>query len=87
MLMLAFRFKGTRKVMASRLMATTDFQAELREYLPILEKTYPDYQISAIEIVSYQRGAFFYHPWPDGMKLVEAYRIQRSEGDGLDEAA
>ncbi len=87
MLMLAFRFKGTRKVVASKLMATTDFQTELSEHLPVLEKVYPDYDVNAVEIVSYQKGTFFYDPWPGGMKLVEAYRSQRSEPAKLYEAA
>ena len=82
MLMLAFRFKGTRKVMASRLMATTDFVSELEAHLPILDKVYSDYTINAVEIVSYQRGAFLYEPWPDGLKLAKAY--QQAQGKDVD---
>ena len=89
MLMLAFRFKGTRKVMASRLMETSDFIGELEAHLPILDKVYPDYTINAVDIVSYQRGAFFYDPWPDGLKLAKAYQQAQGkdvEGDDANES-
>lgn len=84
MLMLAFRFKGTRKVMASRLMATIDFVGELEAHLPVLDKVYSDYTINAIEIVSYQRGAFFYDPWPDGLKLARAHQQAQGKDVGTE---
>ena len=89
MLMLAFRFKGTRKVMASRLMATSDFVGELEAHLPVLDKVYPDYTVNAVEIVSYQRGAFFYDPWPDGLKLAREHQLAQGrdvDGDDADDA-
>lgn len=85
MLMLAFRFKGTRKVMASRLMATSDFIGELEAHLPILDKVYPDYTVNAVEIVSYQRGAFFYDPWPDGLELAKAHQSAQGKNVEADE--
>jgi|GEM_PF-2661524 len=71
MLMLSFRFKGTRKVVASRLMSSRDFRAELEAHLPVLDNLYSSYQVSAVEIISYQRGKFYYDPWPEGLKLVQ----------------
>jgi hypothetical protein len=83
MLMLTFRFKGTRKVMASRLMATSDFLGELEAHLPVLDQVYSDYTVNAVEIVSYQRGAFFYDPWPDGLKRAREYQL--SQGKDVDD--
>lgn len=98
MLMLAFRFKGTRKVMASRLMATSDFVGELEAHLPVLDKVYSDYTVNAVEIVSYQRGAFFYDPWPDGLQRAREHQLSQGKqvdddsadadlGDELEDAA
>ena len=82
MLILSFRFTGTRKVVASRLMGSLDFKAELEAFVPILERLYGHYRVSAVEIISYQRGGFFYDPWPDGLSLVQSYQAQRDQPPG-----
>ena len=88
MLTLTFRFKGKRKLVASRLMESRDFVAELETYLPVLAASYPDHEVSAVEIVSYQKGDFFYDPWRGGLELVEAwFDTHRSEEEELDAAA
>lgn len=79
MLMLAFRFEGTRKVVASRLLIRDDFVAELVSHLPVLDRVYSDWNVSAVEIVSFQKGAFYYDGWPGAMEIVEAYRRQTED--------
>jgi hypothetical protein len=79
MLMLAFRFEGTRKVIASRLLIRDDFVAELVSHLPVLDRVYADWDVSAVEIVSFQKGAFYYDGWPGAMEIVKAYRRQTAE--------
>lgn len=79
MLMLAFRFQGTRKVVASRLLTRDDFVAELIDHLPVLDRVYADWDVSGVEVVSFQRGAFYYDDWPDAMKIVRAYRQRQDE--------
>lgn len=74
MLMLAFRFKGTRKLVASRLLIRDDFVAELIEHLPVLDRVYPDWEVSSVEIVSFQKGAFYYDEWPGAMEIVRAHQ-------------
>lgn len=78
MLILLFHFRGTRKVVASRLMESLDFKAELEAFLPILDRHYGHYLVSAVNIVSYQRGDFFYDPWPEGLYLVQAHQAERN---------
>lgn len=88
MLTLTFRFKGKRKLVASHLMETQDFVTELEAYLPVLAQSYPDQEVSAVEIVSYQKGDFFYDPWPGGLELVETwFETHRSEEEELHAAA
>lgn len=79
MLMLSFRFEGTRKVVASRLLLRDDFVGELLEHLPVLDKVYPDWDVSAVQIVSFQKGAFYYDDWPGAMDVVQAYRQHHAE--------
>jgi hypothetical protein len=74
LLMLLFRFKGTRKVVASRLLIRDDFLAELLAHLPVLDSVYSGWRVNSVEIVSFQKGAFYYDEWPDAMKVVRAYR-------------
>lgn len=92
MLMLLFRFKRSRKVVASRLMASRDFRAELEAYLPILDRYYGSYVVGGVEVVSYQRGGFYYDPWPGGLELVRAHQalrgledVEEVLDDGLDD--
>lgn len=86
LLMLAFKFEGTRKVVASRLLLRDDFVAELLAHLPVLDRVYADWRVSAVEIVSFQKGAFYYDEWPGAMKIVRAYRAaQGTEGDEGDD--
>lgn len=91
LLMLAFRFKGTRKVVASRLLIRDDFVAELIAHLPVLDRVYSDWRVSSVEIVSFQKGAFYYDEWPDAMKVVRAYRAAQGtaedDEDGLPDDA
>lgn len=72
MLMLVFRFRNRRKLVASRLMETADFVGELEAHLPVLERLYGDLEVSGVEIVSYQNGRFYSDPWPGGLRLVQA---------------
>ena len=84
MLMLAFRFVGTRKVVASRLLVQDDFIGELLAHLPVLERVYADWEVAGVEIVSFQKGAFYYDEWPGAMEIVRAWRSQRSIEEGAD---
>lgn len=81
MLMLAFRFEGTRKVVASRLLIRDDFVGELISHLPVLDRVYADWDVSAVEIVSFQKGAFYYDEWPAAMDIVRAHRRARDAGE------
>ena len=81
MLMLAFRFEGSRKVVASRLLIRDDFVAELVSHLPVLERVYPDWDVRGVEIVSFQRGAFYYDEWPGAMEIVRAWSAHRASED------
>jgi hypothetical protein len=81
MLILLFRFKGTRKIVASRLMESQDFWTELEAFLPTLARYYSRHAISAVEIVSYQAGGFFYDPWPDGLKHAKAFQDNSNSFD------
>ena len=82
MLMLAFRFEGSRKVVASRLLLGDDFIHELVSHLPVLERVYPDWDVRGVEIVSFQKGAFYYDDWPGAMEIVRAWRAQRTTDAG-----
>lgn len=82
MLMLTFRFEGTRKVVASRLLIRDDFVGELIDHLPVLDRVYPDWDVSAVEIVSFQKGAFYYDAWPEAMEIVRAYREHHDDASG-----
>lgn len=74
MLLLVFRFRGRRKLVASRLMESRDFVAELSAHAPILDRFYGDLEVSGVDIVSYQRGRFFTDDWPDGPAWLERAR-------------
>ncbi|MCH2666757.1 MAG: hypothetical protein MKZ59_02150 [Deinococcales bacterium] len=76
MLILLFRFRGSRKLVASRLMEGQDFWAELKLFLPILEKHYKGHEVSMVEIVSYQAGGFYYDPWRDGLEYTQLYQTE-----------
>lgn len=76
MLLLVFRFRGKRKLVASRLMESDDFEAELTAHLPVLERLYGDLEISGVDVVSYQHGRFYTDPWPGGLRLVERRRAE-----------
>lgn len=74
MLMLVFRFRGKRKLVASRLMESDDFVAELASHLPVLERLYGELDISGVDVVSYQHGRFYTDPWPGALRLIERLR-------------
>ena len=74
MLILLFRFRGSRKLVASRLMEGQDFWAELKLFLPILEKHYKGHEVSMVEIVSYQAGGFYYDPWREGLEYTQLFQ-------------
>lgn len=74
MLMLVFRFRGKRKLVASRLMESDDFEAELQAHLPVLERLYGDLEVSGVDVVSYQHGRFYTDAWPGGLRLIERFR-------------
>ncbi|MEX2501520.1 MAG: hypothetical protein WD336_04020, partial [Trueperaceae bacterium] len=93
LLLLVFRFQGKRTLVASRVMTSSDFAAELRAHVAILERYYGRHRVSAVEVVSYQHGRFYADPWPDGRRLLErlapTLRTDRSDGadaGGADEA-
>jgi hypothetical protein len=66
MLLLVFRFRGRRKLVASRLMESRDFVAELAAHAPVLDRFYGELEVSGVDIVSYQHGRFYTDAWPDG---------------------
>lgn len=66
MLLLVFRFRGKRKLVASRLMESRDFVAELTAHAPVLERFYGAFHVSGVDIVSYQHGRFYTDAWSDG---------------------
>jgi len=66
MLLLVFRFRGRRKLVASRLMESRDFVAELEAHAPVLERFYGDLEVTGVDIVSYQHGRFYTDAWSDG---------------------
>lgn len=74
MLLLVFRFRGRRKLVASRLMESSDFPAELAAHAPILDRHYGDLEVSAVDVVSYQHGRFYTDPWPDGAAWLARLR-------------
>lgn len=74
MLLLVFRFRGRRKLVASRLMESDDFAAELAAHLPVLERLYGELDVSGVDVVSYQHGRFYTDPWPDGVRYLERMR-------------
>ena len=86
MLVLVFRFRGRRKLVASRLMESSDFEAELAAHAPILDRHYGDLEVSAVDVVSYQHGRYYTDPWPDGAALLGRLREPRgtpaTDGDG-----
>tara|TARA_B100000686_G_C15928616_1_gene543148 strand:- start:47 stop:304 length:258 start_codon:yes stop_codon:yes gene_type:complete len=55
-------------------METFDFWAELKYFLPILEKHYRGHEVSMVEIVSYQGGGFYYDPWPHGLDYAKSFQ-------------
>lgn len=74
MVLLVFRFRGHRKLVASRVMTSRDFEAELAAHAPVLDRLYPGRDVAGVEIVSYQRGRFYADPWPDAMELLARLR-------------
>jgi hypothetical protein len=96
MLMLVFRFRGKRKLVASHMMETSDFAFEVETFAPILMRHYGQYVVQAVDVVSYQRGGFYTDPWPDGLILLrralglpDAFTAEELEGDvpnGTEEA-
>lgn len=80
MLLLVFRFRGRRKLVASRLMESADFPSELAAHAPILDRLYGDLEVSAVDVVSFQHGRFYTDPWPDGAALLARLR-DRPVGD------
>ena len=74
MLMLVFRFRGRRKLVASRLMVSSDFEAELAAHLPVLERLYGDLEVSGVDVVSYQHGRFYTDAWPGALRLIAQLR-------------
>lgn len=70
MLMLVFRFRGKRKLVASHMMETPDFVDEIESFAPVLTRHYGAYVVQAVDVVSYQRGGFYTDPWPDGRTLL-----------------
>lgn len=74
MLMLVFRFRGRRKLVASRLMTSTDFEGELAAHLPVLDRLYGELEVSGVEVVSYQRGRFFTDEWKGALRLITDLR-------------
>lgn len=74
MLLLVFRFRGRRKLVASRLMESRDFPAELAAHAPILDRHYGDLDVSAVDVVSYQHGRFYTDSWPDGAAWLARLR-------------
>jgi hypothetical protein len=74
MLLLVFRFRGRRKLVASRLMESDDFADELAAHLPVLERLYAELEVSGVDVVSYQHGRFYTDPWPDGLRCLERLR-------------
>ena len=70
LLLLVFRFRGKRSLVASRTLSSRDFVAELRAHAPVLERHYARRRVSAVEIVSYQHGRFYVDPWPGGLRLL-----------------
>ena len=74
MLMLVFRFRGRRKLVASRLMTSADFEAELAAHLPVLDRLYGDLEVSGVEVVSYQRGRVYTDEWPGALRLIRDLR-------------
>ncbi|MDZ7706570.1 MAG: hypothetical protein U5J97_01510 [Trueperaceae bacterium] len=74
MLLLVFRFRGRRKLVASRLMESDDFRGELAAHLPVLERLYGDLDVSGVDVVSYQHGRFYTDPWPDALRVIELLR-------------
>lgn len=86
MLLLVFRFRGRRKLVASRLMETPDFAAELEAHAPILDRHYGDLEVSAVDVVSYQHGRFYTDTWSDGAALLERLREPVDRSGRVDEA-
>jgi len=74
MLLLVFRFQGRRKLVASRLMESDDFAAELAAHLPVLERRYGGLEVSGVDVVSFQHGRFYTDAWPDAVRLIEQLR-------------
>lgn len=74
MLVLVFRFRGRRKLVASRLMESSDFETELRAHAPILDRHYGSLEVSAVDVVSYQHGRYYTDPWPDGAAWLARLR-------------
>lgn len=74
MLVLVFRFRGRRKLVASRLMESSDFEAELAAHAPILDRHYGDLEVTAVDVVSYQHGRYYTDPWPDGAAWLARLR-------------
>lgn len=74
MLLLVFRFRGRRKLVASRLMTSADFVGELAAHAPVLARLYGDLDVSAVDVVSYQHGRFYTDAWPDGVRCLERLR-------------
>jgi len=77
MLLLVFRFRGRRKLVASRLMVSDDFRGELAAHLPVLDRLYGELEVSGVDVVSYQHGRFYTDPWPGALHLIELLREGR----------
>lgn len=81
MLLLVFRFRGRRKLVASRLMESDDFVAELAAHLPVIERLYGDLEVSAVDVVSYQHGRFYTDAWPDALAVIADLRDAQRSAD------
>lgn len=87
MLVLVFRFRGRRKLVASRLMESSDFETELRAHAPILDRHYGALEVSAVDVVSYQHGRYYTDPWPDGAAWLARLRERPERPTGASDAA
>ena len=76
MFILRFSFEGHRNLCASRLATGFDLETELEKSADMLTACYGDKRVRSIELVAYERGAFDYFTWPEGLELLSKYYEQ-----------
>jgi len=76
MFILRFSFEGHRNLCASRLATGFDLETELEKSAAMLASCYANKRVRAVELVAYERGAFDYFTWPEGLELLSSYYEQ-----------